>query len=371
MAFNELWIKKFDSDTEFDPIGDIRYLYLDLSSGDFYYWDEVLQDYVIKNSGSGGGGSAVSSVFGRTGSVTAQSGDYSASQITNFAPTVLATLLAGLSTSTAQVIASTDTILQALGYLQAQISLRVVANGAITGATKTKITYDSKGLVTSGVDATTADIADSTNKRYQTDNQQSFNDATSSIQTQLNTKISKVGATGPYTTGQYYSAELNGAAGTTQALANNDFRGAPHKFQESFSFDRIRMSVSATGTATLCKIYIFDSNADETPKNTPIYTSADISIITTGLKEPLPVSITFNANEVYWICVQVNGTVTLDVKAAAACYNLGDSNNTQTLVGVRTILGSYAAITNFTSQVGAYSAVRAVSLPPKISFRKS
>jgi len=61
----------------------------------------------------------------------------------------------------------------------------VVPNGAITGATKTKITYDSKGLVTSGSDATTADIADSTNKRYQTDAQQTNNDATSSIQTQL------------------------------------------------------------------------------------------------------------------------------------------------------------------------------------------
>ena len=43
------------------------------------------------------------------------------------------------------------------------------ANGVITGATKTKITYDAKGLVTAGADATTADIADSTNKRYVTD----------------------------------------------------------------------------------------------------------------------------------------------------------------------------------------------------------
>ena len=35
---------------------------------------------------------------------------------------------------------------------------------------------------------TTADIADSADKRYQTDNQDTYNDATSSIQTQLNTK---------------------------------------------------------------------------------------------------------------------------------------------------------------------------------------
>jgi hypothetical protein len=51
----------------------------------------------------------------------------------------------------------------------AAIALKVTANGAITGATKTKITYDTKGLVTAGADATTADIADSSNKRYVTD----------------------------------------------------------------------------------------------------------------------------------------------------------------------------------------------------------
>ena len=47
--------------------------------------------------------------------------------------------------------------------------LFVQKNGAIVGATKTKITYDAKGLVTGGADATTADIADSTDKRYLTD----------------------------------------------------------------------------------------------------------------------------------------------------------------------------------------------------------
>lgn len=46
---------------------------------------------------------------------------------------------------------------------------KVTKNTAITWATKTKITYDSKGLVTSWADATTSDIADSLNKRYVTD----------------------------------------------------------------------------------------------------------------------------------------------------------------------------------------------------------
>jgi hypothetical protein len=55
--------------------------------------------------------------------------------------------------------------------IQTQLDGKVDENSAITGATKTKITYDAKGLVTGGGDATTADIADSTDKRYVTDAQ--------------------------------------------------------------------------------------------------------------------------------------------------------------------------------------------------------
>lgn len=54
---------------------------------------------------------------------------------------------------------------------QTALDSKVTGNAAITGATKTKVTYDAKGLVTAGADATTADIADSTNKRYVTDAQ--------------------------------------------------------------------------------------------------------------------------------------------------------------------------------------------------------
>ena len=51
------------------------------------------------------------------------------------------------------------------------LSNLVVKNNDISAATKTKITYDTKGLVTNGADATTADIADTLNKRYITDAQ--------------------------------------------------------------------------------------------------------------------------------------------------------------------------------------------------------
>lgn len=47
--------------------------------------------------------------------------------------------------------------------LQTALDGKVDENASITGATKTKITYDSKGLVTAGADATTTDIGEGTN----------------------------------------------------------------------------------------------------------------------------------------------------------------------------------------------------------------
>ena len=46
--------------------------------------------------------------------------------------------------------------------IQTQLDSKVVANNAITGATHTKITYDAKGLVTSGADITLSDVTDVT-----------------------------------------------------------------------------------------------------------------------------------------------------------------------------------------------------------------
>jgi hypothetical protein len=52
----------------------------------------------------------------------------------------------------------------------AEVGVDYIAPPApIVGATKTKITYDTQGLVTVGEDATTADIADSVDARYVTD----------------------------------------------------------------------------------------------------------------------------------------------------------------------------------------------------------
>lgn len=55
--------------------------------------------------------------------------------------------------------------------LQTALDGKVDENAAIVGGTNTKITYDTKGLVTAGAAATTADINDSSNRRYVTDAQ--------------------------------------------------------------------------------------------------------------------------------------------------------------------------------------------------------
>jgi hypothetical protein len=77
--------------------------------------------------------------------------------------------------------------------LTSELTSKVTSNTAITGATKTKITYDSKGLVTSGTDATTTDIADSLNYRYVTDAEKTkinyLNTVASNVQDQINSKV--------------------------------------------------------------------------------------------------------------------------------------------------------------------------------------
>ena len=69
--------------------------------------------------------------------------------------------------------ASTDVQYPSAKAVYTGLNAKVDKNTAITAGTKTKITYDAKGLVTAGTDATTADIADSTDKRYVTDAQRS------------------------------------------------------------------------------------------------------------------------------------------------------------------------------------------------------
>jgi hypothetical protein len=79
--------------------------------------------------------------------------------------------------------------------LQTALDNKVDENVPITGATKTKVTYDSKGLVTAGADATTADINDSLNRRYVTDAQLTVIGNTSGTNTGDQTSIVGISGT--------------------------------------------------------------------------------------------------------------------------------------------------------------------------------
>lgn len=79
--------------------------------------------------------------------------------------------------------------------LQTSLDAKVDENAAIVAATKTKITYDTKGLVTAGADATTADISDSTNRRYVTDAQLTVIGNTSGTNTGDQTSIAGITGT--------------------------------------------------------------------------------------------------------------------------------------------------------------------------------
>ena len=100
----------------------------------------------------------------------------------------------------------------------------IVPNSAVTAATKTKITYDTKGLVTSGADATTADIAPSTNRNYVTDVQAGVLSNTSGTNTgdetasSIKTKLGIATLTGINTGDQDLSSY---ATNTSLALKEN------------------------------------------------------------------------------------------------------------------------------------------------------
>lgn len=94
------------------------------------------------------------------------------------------------------VTAGADAAISDITGLQTALDAKVAANATITGATKTKITYDAKGLVTAGADATTADIADSTNKRYVTDAQLTVIGNTSGTNTGDQNLFGKVAVSG-------------------------------------------------------------------------------------------------------------------------------------------------------------------------------
>jgi hypothetical protein len=126
-------------------------------------------------------------------------------------PTLKDTLWYDNSVSPAQW--KTASIATILGYTP------VASNAAITGATKTKITYDSKGLVTAGADIAASDLPSGIDAAKIADGSvsntefQYLDGVTSSIQTQLNNKLN-------YYTLFIQSLSINPADGLTYFIGS-------------------------------------------------------------------------------------------------------------------------------------------------------
>ena len=123
---------------------------------------------------------SVSSVFGRTGAINATNGDYNTNQVTENTNLYYTNSRARSSISLTNTGNSGNASYNSItgvfnipNYTAVGIGA-VPANSAITGSTFTKITFDSKGLVTGGTNATTSDIAEGTN-RYFTDDRVALN----------------------------------------------------------------------------------------------------------------------------------------------------------------------------------------------------
>jgi len=148
--------------------------YVDSASGNVYISKGTASsaDWTLMATGASG----VSSFNGRTGAVTPQSGDYTPTLVgadpAGASATVQSNLNAHIAdtanphaTTKAQVglpnVDNTSDLNKPISTAtQTALNAKVTANTVITGATNTKITYDSKGLVIAGSAANLDDLGD-------------------------------------------------------------------------------------------------------------------------------------------------------------------------------------------------------------------
>ena len=265
----------------------------------------------------------------------------------------------------------------------------VVPNGAITGATKTKITYDAKGLVTAGADATTADIADSTNKRYVTDANLTVIGNTSGTNTGDQTSVSGNAGTvtnGVYTTdtGTVTNTMLAGSIASSK-LANTavaNLSGTNTGDQDLSSYATTSAVAAAyqpldsdlttiaglTATTDNFMVGTASAWASRTPSQartqlglgTLATQSGTFSGTSSGTNTGDQTTITGNAGTATTLATgRTIGTITGDATSAGSSFN-GSANNTNALT-LATVNSNVGSFTNASMTVNAKGLITAAS----------
>jgi hypothetical protein len=293
----------------------------------------------------------------------------------------------------------------------------VAANSAITGATKTKITYDSKGLVTSGADATTADITDSTNKRYVTDAQLVVIGNTSGTNTGDQT-LSGLGGvatsrtistTTPLTGGgdlsanrtlainqattsadgylsstdwttfnskmtgfmqyrkasRWYTNGIFNVQGSSFTNVANTIRYVPFYIDQDITVTRMGINVVTAGAASsTCRLGIYTNDATTCQPSTRLVDTGTIDLVATGPKTVTGLSVALTKG-LYWMAYfgnSASGSITavganfvFDVKGQATIASIGFVGFNQSLT-YTTLPASAGTITevNGTTTVGIF-----------------
>ena len=197
--------------------------------------------------------------------------------------------------------------------IQTQLDGKVDENSSITGATKTKITYDAKGLVTAGADATTADIADSTNKRYVTDAQ-----------------LTVIGNTSGTNTGDQdlsgyvpTSRTVNSKALSSNVTLNQDDVGDGSTYKQYSSTEKTKLSGIASGATANDT----DANLKNRANHTGTQALSTISDVTATASEVNVLDgITATTAELNYTDGVTSAIQTqLDTKAATTYVDAGDA----------------------------------------------
>ena len=188
----------------------------------------------------------------------------------------------------------------------------------------------------------TNQISDYANKRYQTDNQRLFNDATSSIQTQLDSKVNtldrkgadyflKIGGT---TFDVRYSTNATAFTSTTNAIGKDAMVAFPFIIEETMTFDRIGAEITTAVASGVCSLLIYDS-VNNVPTNL-VLDAGTISVASATYQE-----ITINKQitaGLYYLVLWHNGSGAPSFRAMpiAACNKV---------LGISSTLGGISSYT--------------------------